>query len=63
MDHGFTGGGIGFVGGLQIMFIALKLTDNIAWSWCGVLSPMLLAFLMMCIILGAALVVTSRRRW
>ena len=31
--------GIGFVGLLTILFIALKLTGYIAWSWWWVLSP------------------------
>jgi len=26
-------GGMGFGGGLPLVFIALKLTGNIAWSW------------------------------
>lgn len=32
-------GGIGFVGLLTIVFITLKLTGYIAWSWWWVLSP------------------------
>jgi hypothetical protein len=32
--------GIGFVGLLTILFIGLKLTDNIDWSWWWVLSPL-----------------------
>jgi hypothetical protein len=32
-------GGIGFVGLLTILFVALKLTKVIAWSWWWVLSP------------------------
>lgn len=32
-------GGIGFVGVLTIVFVVLKLTDNIDWSWWWVLSP------------------------
>ena len=31
--------GIGFVGLLTILFIALKLTGHITWSWWWVLSP------------------------
>jgi len=34
-----TGGGIGFVGALQITFIILKLTKIIKWSWLWVFSP------------------------
>lgn len=32
-------GGIGFVGLLTILFIGLKLTHYIDWSWWWVLSP------------------------
>jgi len=34
-----TSGGIGFTGMLQIVFIVLKLTKVISWSWLWVLSP------------------------
>ena len=34
-----TAGGIGFPGLLTILFIALKLTGQIDWSWIWVLSP------------------------
>ena len=34
-----TNGGIGFLGALTILFIALKLTHVINWSWWWVLSP------------------------
>lgn len=33
-------GGIGFFGLLAIVFITLKLTGYIAWSWWWVLSPL-----------------------
>ena len=32
--------GIGFIGLLTIVFIVLKLTNFIAWSWWWVLSPL-----------------------
>lgn len=32
--------GIGFYGLLAILFIALKLTNDIDWSWWWVLSPL-----------------------
>lgn len=38
-------GGIGFVGLLTILFIALKLTGHITWSWIWVLSPIWISFL------------------
>ncbi len=34
-----SSGGIGFVGLLTILFIGLKLTGYISWSWWWVLSP------------------------
>lgn len=33
------GGGIGFCGVLAILFIALKLTGFVSWSWVWVLAP------------------------
>lgn len=36
-----TNGGIGFFGLLTIVFIVLKLTGYIDWSWFWVLSPLL----------------------
>lgn len=37
-----TSTGIGFGGLLTIVFIVLKLTDVISWSWFWVLSPSLI---------------------
>ena len=34
-----SSGGIGFIGVLTILFIALKLTGYIDWHWAWVLSP------------------------
>lgn len=39
MDNN-TSGGIGFPGVLTIVFIVLKLTKVIEWSWVWVLSPL-----------------------
>jgi hypothetical protein len=35
----YSRGGIGFTGLLALLFIALKLTGVIAWSWVWVLAP------------------------
>ncbi len=35
---------IGFVGLLQIVFIVLKLTNAIAWTWFWVFSPLWIPF-------------------
>ena len=40
-----TSGGIGFTGLLTIVFIVLKLTKVINWSWWWVLSPMWISFI------------------
>lgn len=39
-----TTGGIGFLGLLTIVFITLKLTGYIHWSWFWVISPLLVPF-------------------
>lgn len=39
-DDNSSRGGIGFLGALTILFIALKLLDKISWSWWWVLSPL-----------------------
>ena len=45
--------GIGFFGWLTILFIGLKLTDYIDWSWWLVLAPILWPFY----VLGAILAI------
>lgn len=53
--------GIGFFGWLTILFIGLKLTDHIDWSWWLVLAPILwplyLIVAILAIGLGAAAIV------
>ena len=57
-----TSGGIGFAGILTIVFIVLKLTRVIAWSWWWVLSPIWLSFCIFIIIgVGAMLVALLRQ--
>ena len=46
-----SGGGIGFIGLLTLLFIALKLTGYIAWSWWLVLSPMLVGMTLILLII------------
>ncbi len=38
-----SSGGIGFCGLLTVLFIGLKLTGYINWSWWWVLSPILIS--------------------
>lgn len=46
-----TRGGIGFLGALQILFIALKLMDFIDWTWFWVLAPTILPLIFMLAVL------------
>jgi len=39
MTEPASSGGIGFLGLLTILFVALKLTGYIDWSWLWILSP------------------------
>jgi len=39
-----SGGGVGFVGLLTILFIAFKLLGVIDWSWAWVLAPVWIAW-------------------
>ena len=68
-SSGTQSGGIGFVGLLTILFIGLRLTGYIDWSWWWVLSPLWIsAILVVAILLIAAVIVLvsevrkSRRR-
>jgi hypothetical protein len=43
MDEGNTkaaSGGMGLLGWLTVLFVGLKLTNNIDWSWWWVLAPL-----------------------
>jgi hypothetical protein len=46
-----SSGGIGFTGLLTVLFVGLKLTNVIAWSWLWVLSPIWIPLLLVIIIL------------
>ena len=43
-DINIGSGGIGFCGLLTILFIYLKLTHQIDWSWIWILSPLWIGF-------------------
>ena len=44
--------GVGFVGLLTVLFVGLKLTDHIDWSWWWVLSPMWISLLILVVLDG-----------
>ena len=54
MTEASGGGGIGLTGILFIVFLVLKLTGNISWSWWWVTSPLwiplILVFLLLCFV-------------
>ena len=63
MASNSSNGGVGFVGLLTIVFITLKLTGYIDWSWVWVTSPIWITFLLVSVIifLQVAFHATSRR--
>lgn len=58
-----SSGGIGFAGLLAIVFITLKLTGIITWSWLWVLSPLWLGLAIvlgiMAIVIGGAILIKT----
>lgn len=57
MSEQINNGGIGFYGLLTIVFITLKLTGYIVWSWWWVLSPLWIPFAIVLGIFGIVLVI------
>lgn len=47
-----SSGGIGFCGLLTIVFIVLKLTGIISWSWVWVLSPVWISLCILLLVLA-----------
>ena len=62
-DGSSSNGGIGFIGLLTILFIYLKLTDHIDWSWWLVLSPILFAIVIWVIMLVIAIILDWKKLW
>lgn len=54
-----SSGGIGFCGLLTIVFITLKLTHTIDWSWWWVLSPLWIPFALVLLIFLIILTVAA----
>ena len=52
-----TSGGIGFPGFLTVLFIGLKLTGHISWSWWWVLSPLWISALLAIAFLSIAFII------
>lgn len=47
---------MGFISVLTLIFIVLKLTNNINWSWVWVLSPIWISTILIILIFGIILV-------
>ena len=56
-------GGMGFVGVLTLIFIVLKFTGNINWSWLWVLSPIWITALLLLALFGAIFVAAKLKKW
>ena len=52
MNQQAQSGGIGFSGLLTVLFIGLKLTGYITWSWWWVLSPLWIPAVIVLVILA-----------
>lgn len=61
-NNNSNSGGIGFVGLLTVLFIALKLTHNISWSWWWVLSPLWISTGLVIVILLIVLLVELSKK-
>lgn len=51
-DSSSSSGGIGFLGALALLFIALKLTGYIDWSWWWVTAPLWAGAALVLLIIG-----------
>lgn len=51
--------GVGLTTLLTVLFVGLKLTDNIDWSWWWVLSPLWISGLiaLVCLLIGVLIVI------
>ena len=54
-----SGGSISFAGLLTVLFIGLKLTGAISWSWLWVLSPLWIGWALVLLIVAIWLLVAA----
>lgn len=57
-----SSGGVGFVGLLTVLFVGLKLTGYIDWSWLWVLSPLWISFMLGVTILAIVAIIIVIRK-
>ena len=55
-DKNVRNSGMGFISVLTSIFVVLKLTNNISWSWIWVLSPIWISIILIILIFGIILV-------
>lgn len=55
-DKNVRNSGMGFISVLTLIFIVLKLTNNINWSWVWVLSPIWISIILIILMFGIILV-------
>jgi len=55
-------GGISFLGMLTILFIGLKLTGYVDWSWTWVLSPLWIGFTIGVTLIVVAIMIEKRKK-
>ena len=57
--------GMGFISVLTLIFIVLKLTNNISWSWIWVLSPIWITAVLLIIIFAVIMIGgrIKKRKW
>lgn len=56
-------GGPGFCSLLGLMFIGLKLTDHIDWSWWWVLAPLWIPGVLVLLVIAVIIIVAKRTGW
>lgn len=56
-DKNTRNGGMGFISVLTLIFVVLKLTNNINWSWIWVLSPIWISLILIALVFGIILVI------
>lgn len=61
MSDSSSGGGVGLSGLLTVLFVALKLTGVIDWSWWWVLSPLWIGAALVALILGVVFLLAGSR--
>lgn len=55
-DKNVRNSGMGFISVLTLIFVVLKLTNNISWSWIWVLSLIWISIILIILIFGIILV-------